>query len=257
MFKITETHSRYDHILHTLLDFGEMMIESGAEVNRVEDSLTRLGVSYGASKINVYAVTAHIIISLIDTSGITHTQLRRLESVACTDFSRLEKLNGLSRAKCSGKIDETQFEESFEALKEYKPNQLKLYIGSMLAAGAFAVFFGGTVPDGLAAVVFAVLIYFMQSKFRSFCPNTIIFNLLTSFLVGICICFTSQLFSLNADKIIIGDIMLLIPGIAFTNSIRNLLVGDTNTGVIRMVETILWAASLALGFVLSMMLIGV
>ncbi|MBR5505614.1 MAG: threonine/serine exporter family protein, partial [Clostridia bacterium] len=81
--------------------------------------------------------------------------------------------------------------------------------------------------------------------------------LLTSFLVGICICFTSQLFSLNADKIIIGDIMLLIPGIAFTNSIRNLLVGDTNTGVIRMVETILWAASLALGFVLSMMLIGV
>ena len=257
MFKITETHSRYDHILYTLLDFGEMMIKSGAEVNRVEDSLKRLGVSYGASKIDVYAVTGHIIISLIDTSGNAHTQLRRLESAASTNFSRLEKLNDLSRAKCSGKIDETQFEESFEALKNYNPNHLKLYIGSMLAAGAFAVFFGGTVIDGIAAVIFAVLIYFMQSKFQRFCPNTIIFNLLTSFLVGICICYTSEIFSFNADKVIIGDIMLLIPGIAFTNSIRNLLVGDTNTGVIRMVETILWAASLALGFVLSMMLIGV
>lgn len=248
---------RSNHILNILLDFAELMLSSGAEVNRVEDSLTRLGISYGAAKMNVFAITANITVTMIDHAGNAHTQSRRFVSSACTDFSKLEKLNALSRDKCSAKISEELFEAEISQIKSLRPNQYKLYAGSMLAAGAFAVFFDGTLWDGAAAVVFAILIYFMQNKFQRFCPNTIMFNLITSFLVGIGICLTAKIFGLNADKIIIGDIMLLIPGIAFTNAIRNLLVGDTNTGVMRFVETILWASALALGFVLSIMMIGV
>ena len=53
---------------------------------------------------------------------------------------------------------------------------------------------------------------------------------------------------LNQDKIIIGDIMLLIPGIALTNSIKDMLVGDTLSGVLRLIEALLWAGALACGF---------
>lgn len=42
----------------------------------------------------------------------------------------------------------------------------------------------------------------------------------------------------------IGDIMLLIPGILMTNSIRDILIGDTISGVMRLVESLLWAEHL-------------
>ena len=50
--------------------------------------------------------------------------------------------------------------------------------------------------------------------------------------------------------------MLLIPGIAMTNSIRDILVGDTISGLMRLIESILWAGSLACGFMTAILLIG-
>ena len=61
---------------------------------------------------------------------------------------------------------------------------------------------------------------------------------------------------LHLDKIMIGDIMLLIPGIAMTNSVRDILVGDTISGVMRLIESLLWAGSIAFGFMLAIRLIG-
>jgi uncharacterized membrane protein YjjP (DUF1212 family) len=56
--------------------------------------------------------------------------------------------------------------------------------------------------------------------------------------------------------VMIGVIMLLIPGIAFTNSVRDILVGDTISGLMRLVESLLWAAGLAVGFMLAILLVG-
>ena len=55
----------------------------------------------------------------------------------------------------------------------------------------------------------------------------------------------------------IGDIMLLIPGVPFTNAVRNVLIGDTISGLMRLVESILWAGAIACGFVLSVWITGV
>ena len=61
---------------------------------------------------------------------------------------------------------------------------------------------------------------------------------------------------LRADKIIIGDIMLLIPGIAMTNAVKDMLVGDTIAGTMRLLESLLWAGALAGGFMASMWIMG-
>lgn len=55
----------------------------------------------------------------------------------------------------------------------------------------------------------------------------------------------------------IGDIMLLIPGIAITNSIRDMLMGDTIAGIMRLIESILWAGALASGFMASIWMVGI
>ena len=84
------------------------------------------------------------------------------------------------------------------------------------------------------------------------------FNLFGSFVVGIVICLMVRLLPfLNLDKIMIGDIMLLIPGIAATNSIRDMLMGDTISGMMRLIESILWAGALASGFIAAIWMVRV
>lgn len=99
------------------------------------------------------------------------------------------------------------------------------------------------------SAAFAVLICLLQRHLDAFCTNRLVFNVIASFLAGVGICLvTKYVPGLNQDKIIIGDIMLLIPGIALTNSIKDMLVGDTLSGVLRLIEALLWAGALACGF---------
>ena len=58
------------------------------------------------------------------------------------------------------------------------------------------------------------------------------------------------------DMIMIGDIMLLIPGIPITNAVRDVLTGDTISGIMRFIEAMLWAGCLALGFLSAFWIVG-
>ena len=60
----------------------------------------------------------------------------------------------------------------------------------------------------------------------------------------------------DANKILIGNIMLLIPGIALTNSLRDLISGDIMTGILRFLDAVLVAAAIAAGYILAAGLLG-
>lgn len=251
------TAEKYDEnrLLHLLLDMGEMLLGSGAEINRVEDTLQRIGRAYGAAKMNVFVITSSIIITMENEDGELLTHTRRVNYSSSTDFTSLEQLNALSRECCISPISLERFHKRLQEIAEPKDSK-ELYIGSVLAAGSFAVFFGGTFLDGILAAVFALLICFLQEKGTKLFANTIMFNLFCSFAVGIVICLTVKLFPiLNLDKIMIGDIMLLIPGIATTNAIRDMLMGDTISGLMRLIECILWAGALASGFMAAIWMV--
>ena len=124
-------------------------------------------------------------------------------------------------------------------------------MGSVLAAGALAVFFGGTILDGAMAAAFAVGIWLVQMYFAPICTNNILFNFLCSFATGVLIGLAGHVLPIHEDKVMIGDIMLLIPGLALTNAVKDMFVGDTITGSLRLVESVLWAAGIACGFALA------
>jgi uncharacterized membrane protein YjjP (DUF1212 family) len=170
----------------------------------------------------------------------------------------LEKMNMLSRAVCNKKISLDDVPLEIERAKQGKPFPNALcYLGGILGAGGFAVFFGGTIADSLVAALFALLICAFQEKLLPISMNQLSFNLICSLIVGVLtgIC-TNLLTFLHLDKIMIGYIMLLIPGMAMTNAVRNILGGSTISGVIRLIEAVLWAAALALGFMIAMFVTG-
>lgn len=245
-----------NELLHEFLNIGEMMLRAGAEIKRVEDTIVRMGIAYGATKMNVFVITSSIVVTMAFSDGRKVTQTRRIMEESGTDFEKLEALNKLSRICCEKTLSINELRKEIEYLNK-KPSQSQILLGSVLASGSFAIFFGGAVWDGISAAAFGLFICFLQKKIKPICPNNVIFNLLCSFLTGVGICLFSKCCPfVHADKIMIGDIMLLIPGIAMTNSVRDILVGDTISGVMRLIESLLWAGSIACGFMLAIRLIG-
>ncbi len=168
-----------------------------------------------------------------------------------TDFWKLERINALSREYCRQPLATEGLKERIEEIEQASAPRFRVCVGSVLAAGALAVFFGGTILDGAMAAAFAVGIWLMQMYFAPICTNNILFNFLCSFATGVLIGLAGHVLPIHEDKVMIGDIMLLIPGLALTNAVKDMFVGDTITGSLRLVESLLWAAAIACGFALA------
>ena len=243
--------------LHVFLDMGDALLNSGAEIFRVEDTLNRMGYACGATHMNVFVITSSIVITMEFPGEGARTQTRRIHECGGNDFTKLEQLNDLSRRFCSHPVSAAELRNEFEKINANRPKPLWKLLGSVLAASSFALFYGGTIPDAITAGVSAILIWSLQKYLRPVCMNEVTFQFAASFLSGCAICgFTLLCPFLHMDKIMIGDIMLLIPGLMSTNAIRDVLIGDTLSGIIRLIAALLLAAALALGFMGAIILFG-
>lgn len=264
-------------ILHELLNMGEAMLTAGAEVSRVEGTLSELGHAYGASSMNVFAITATLVVTMEFPDGERLTQTRRIVGPGVTDYRIVAAFHKLARRCRENPPTPRELGLEIEACTMQPADRFAFYLGSIIAAAGFAVFFGGTAADAAFAAVFAVVICLMQERMAPRCPNTLVFDLLCSLIAGVATCATvavtenialnvfgfgvgatealaGQSAWLHLDKILIGEVMLLIPGIFMTNAIRDMLVGDTVAGTMRFVETMLWAIALAGGFMTALLL---
>ncbi|MDO4503416.1 MAG: threonine/serine exporter family protein, partial [Coriobacteriia bacterium] len=244
-----------DTLAH-LLDLGRAMLVSGADVNLVESWIQRLGMAVGAAHMNVFVITSSIVVTMHLPSGKHLTQTRRVTGVN-TDFQKLEELHKLSLQCEAGLITTADLARRIDELDEQAIPPAFLYLGGILAAGGFAVFFGGTLIDGLVSAAFGVVICLMMQFVRPFAPNTTMFNYLASLVPGLGIAaLCTAVPELHQDQIMMGDVMILIPGIAITNSLRDVLAGDTIAGILRLAESLLWATAMALGFITAMIVVA-
>ena len=244
-------------LLHCFLDLGEALLAAGADVNRVEDTLARLGAAYGAVRMDVFVITSSIVVTMSLPDGRDVTQTRRILTPGGTDLTVLEDLNALSRRCCTCPLPVKRLRDEISVLTQNPPRPLRIYAGSALAAGSCSVFFGGSIWDGLSAAAFGLAICHLQRHFSGICPNRLVFNLLAAMAVGVSITLWAALLpQLHMDMVMIGDIMLLIPGMAMTNAVRDTMVGSPISGVMRLIETLLWAGALAMGFMTGFWLMG-
>ncbi|MCR5089968.1 MAG: threonine/serine exporter family protein [Oscillospiraceae bacterium] len=250
------TQAQQSLLSDCILDMGELLIDCGAEIARVEDTLTRMGQAYGAEKTEVFVITSLISLTIEFPDSESVTETRRITSSGSTDFYRLEKLNALSRSCCASPLPLEELREKLRHVSRGKKPEEMILGGSALAAGSFAVFFGGNLQDGTVAAVFGLGIALLQGILGRTRVNTVAANLLLSLLTGLGVGMAAIMIpTLQMDKILIGDIMLLIPGLAMTNAVRNMLVGDTISGVVRLAESLIWAAALAGGFMVSFLIL--
>ncbi len=244
-------------ILSAALDVGEQMLISGAEVSRIEDSITRICLSYGIMRVDAFSITKVLFVTVHTTDGKILTQARKIRETI-KDFYRLEQLNSLSRYICKNTPPVKEIKQQIVKINEdSKQNIWLILFAHILAASIFTLFFGGVLRDIPAAIVVSLSI-FLSSRFtRRGGVNRVVYYLLTSLVAGFISIFAVKFgLGVNVDKIMIGNIMLLIPGVAMTSSIWDMLAGDTITGILRMCESLLIASSIAGGFAIATLVSG-
>ena len=229
-------------------ELGYELAMSGAETFRVEDSVCRVLKTYGIDS-EVFAITNCLTVSIETPSGKPLTRMRRI-GYHGNNMEAVERYNALSRRLCAEKPDA---QTAMQWLKETKAT-CRVYslpmnlLGDAIGSFGFSLFFGGTFIDGLWAALCGIIIGLVSKVMDDLKTNPFFSTVASAFFMALAAYIIAGLgLTDNVDTVIIGALMILVPGLLFTNSMRDIIYGDTNSGINRLVQVILIAVAIALG----------
>lgn len=251
-FRIPERQMRetmdYNTIMDLAADLGYELSMSGAETFRVEDSMSRVLASYGIAS-EVFAIPNYLIVSILTETGKPITRMRRI-GYHGNNLDAVEKLNALSRSICSRHPEPGEAMEMLDKVRRSIPCYgLPVYLlGNFLGAAGFAMLFGCGLKDTLLAGVCGLLGGLMNRFMDRMNVNPFFVTILSAFVMAL----TAYGLNVNGavenvDGVVIGALMILVPGLLFTNAMRDIIYGDTNSGITRIVQVLLIAMGMALG----------
>ncbi len=245
----------YNKLLDFTVDLGYELSMSGAETYRVEESITRIFAAYGIQA-EVFAIPNDLIVSIIRPDGKPTTRMRRI-GFHGNDLDSVERFSALSRRICREKPDaDTAMALLDEACRSKRYHKLPVaLLGYLLGAAGFAIFFGGGLLDALSAGVSAMLACMISRFMDKHKANTFFSTLLTAIPLAFLPYFLGAIgLSPSPDAAIIGAVMVLIPGLLFTNAIRDIIFGDTNSGINRIIQVLMIAVAIACGTAVALKL---
>lgn len=235
-------------LLELATNLGYYLAMSGAETYRVEESIVRVLGAYGYEA-EAFAIPNCLTVSMISPDGTPMTRMRRI-GIHGNDLDAVERYSNLSRRICA---DPPEPQVAMDWLCQTKANCLHFRwwgnaCGYFFGAFGFCFFYGGDPADAVGSGLCGLLIFAIDlwmDRLRS----TQFFRTIFSAFFSAILAYSLHGFGLiqSADAAIIGALMLLVPGLLFTNAMRDIMYGDTNSGINRIVQVLLIAVAIALG----------
>lgn len=237
-----------EHLLKAACLLGRGILESGGEIYRVEDSMERMLAAYGAHNPQIFAIPATIIVTVEDGEGNSYTHTERVLSFQ-NNMQKLDAYNSLCRKVCRENTNPEKVIEEIKRIKEMPDYSDKLQIVAYaVAAGFFCLFWGGNFKDFFVALLAGVFTRLTLQFNKKFGADFFFSNVCASAVIAVVALVAVSLgIADNMDMIIIGSIMLLVPGVAITNIMRDIIRGDVITGTIKIAEVLLTATAIAIG----------
>lgn len=242
-------------ILCLAVEIGNSMLKNGAEIYRVEDSIIHILKAYDVEEFDVYVLSNGIFASANENKEDSCSMVRHVP-LGSVNLGKVAALNQLTRDICSHKCSLIDAWDELDACNNLKGYSLPFQIVSCgLGCGCFCYMFGGN----LLEVVFATIIGSIEQILLVRCQkrgiSKFLSNLLLSLMITILALFITLIkIPIMPDKVIIGAIMPLVPGIAFTTSIRDFYNGDYLSGTIHLIDALLTAICIAVGACLPLVL---
>ncbi len=236
-------------IFDLVSDIGVEMLKNGGEIPRAVMTMEQIGKRYGIKDYDVYIIANGIFATGTMGEESYYSKIRNVP-ISGTCLCKVEAINDLSRKVAEGKTTPEEAKERLENIKkwqEYPPLITTLSMG--IGSGGFCYLFKGTLLDCAVVVLAATLLgFFMMYMDKKFTLTKIIKNIILSMFVA-CVCCIFKLIGLgdNLGSMVIASMMPLVPGIPFTNAVRDFLHDDYLSGVIRLADAAIVGISTGCG----------
>ncbi|MFF2481155.1 threonine/serine exporter family protein [Paenibacillus sp. NPDC058071] len=226
---------------------GKIILQSGGETSRVEDTMTRIAAAYGIADSHSYVTPTGILFAA--NGSAPATQLIRI-SERSVNLRKVSLVNDISRKISGGRL---AAEEAYELLKEvdkqastYSPRLQVL--AAALASGSFVIVFQGGWQDFLPAFLAGGLGFMLVLALHKFVPVKFFAEFIAAAAIGVSAALMVQTgFGRQLDSIIIGSVMPLVPGLHITNAVRDLMAGHLVSGLSKGAEAFLTAFAIGAG----------
>ena len=248
-----ETFTSED-VLEVASEAGHILLENGAEISRVEDTMERISSHYGVHTGHFF-VLSNGIFTTSSSNKYANVEFIPIRGI---QLSKVVEVNRLSYRIAADKVSLTQARAELDAIRDepMKPAWEQI-VGSAFGAAGFCAVFGGGFMDCAAAFVVGTLLYlfllFVSSRYLSKIVGGICNSLVATLL---CLASYRLGFGSSLSNIIIGAIMPLIPGVPFVNGVRDLADSDYIAGTTRLTDAMLGFFCIALGVGTSFVLDG-
>lgn len=242
-------------ILTLAVEVGDQMLRNGGEIYRIEDTVIHILEAFEIEDFDVYVLSNGIFASANETKEDSCSIVRHVP-LGSVNLAKICTLNQLARDISNHTCNAEEAWERLRSCKEQKSYSLVIRVLSCgVGSSGFAFLFGGNAPDALFAFLIGCIEQLALHAFGKYKLSRVISNVFASMLVTFLSLVVLLLgFPVQQDKIVIGAIMPLVPGIAFTTSIRDYYNGDYLSGAIHLIDALLTALCIAVGVCISIWL---
>ncbi len=235
-------------ILTLAVDVGQQLLENGAEIYRVEETIRRIIEAYDFTDYNVFVFSNGIFADCGEDSEDTDTIIRQVKT-GPLHLKKIKELNQLSRDICSYEVTVPQARESLKRIQGIEPySDMIQAVGCGVGCAGFIYIIGASPTDcvfGFLIGAFLRTITLLASRHNI---SGVLLNVGGSFMITLFSIFVAAcVHPVNLDMLIIGGIFALIPGTTFTTGIRDLFNADYLSGWFHLIDALMGAAELAIG----------
>lgn len=235
-------------VLDLVAMMGEELLRNGAEIARVQDTMHIVGKAFGKEEVDVFAVSNGIFVTMHHDDQTRCTQVKYVPLTA-PNLGRVAAINQLSREISEGRYTLDEAMAQMNKIVRTPGVSLWWLMGACaVGGGSFCYLYGGSVLDCLATVPVGILLCLFQYVMGRAKISKVMQTIFGSSLVTLCGILLAGIFScLDVDSVIIGGLVILVPGVPLTTSIRDFFNGDYLSGMIRLIDALLVAVCMAIG----------
>lgn len=252
-----ESVNFHQEVIDICLTAGRLMIEGGSEMYRVEDTMMRIARNAGVEDPRVFATPTCVFMSL---DGGKLSQMKQIRD-RNINLELVDRVNALSRKFAAKKINISELRNRIILTADATPTftlWLQVLGAAALSATLMVLFMDNyDWVDFPAAAIVGAIGYLAYIYFKRFTKVRFLSELIAAMVMGIITVGITHLFpNMITDNILIGALMTLVPGLALTNALRDLFMGDLLSGIVRLFEATLTALALGGGVAIIIKFLG-
>lgn len=234
-------------LLRVLSMAAHIVLENGGETYRADDVVSYIGPALGADSADIFTTPTGIMLT-INIGGESYTLVKTINK-RTINLKKINDVNEVSRRIASGRMDLWEADRRLSEINvETSKNPVPNILAAGLSSGFFAMLFGGGVVDFLIALAAGITIAYISSLFGEDDMFHFIISIVGGAVAAIYATVFHSIFGVGSiDRVIVGGITPLLPGLAMTNAIRDTMRGDLISGTARLMEALLKAVAIASG----------